>query len=224
MSRPDPLLSPRAEPTRSALVRSGLELFGAKGFEATSTREIAAAAGVNIALIAYHFGGKEGLRLACADYVAATIGEVFAGAQGGAAEIESLSRREARDRLARVVEALIDAIVARAESRPIARFVLREMFETSSAFDRLFIGAFAPIHARACEIWARAAGTRPESEATRLSIFALIAQVVYFRLARPVVLRRMGWEDIGLAEAAAIKRLVVANLDAAIAQARGSRS
>src|SRR6516165_4929030 len=126
MSRPDPLLSPRAEPTRSALVRSGLELFGAKGFEATSTREIAAAAGVNIALIAYHFGGKEGLRLACADYVAATIGEVFAGAQGGAAEIESLSRREARDRLARVVEALIDAIVARAESRPIARFVLRE--------------------------------------------------------------------------------------------------
>ena len=224
MSLPDTLPSRRAEATRAALVGSALDLFGAKGFEATSTREIAAAAGVNIAAIAYHFGGKEGLRLACADFVAATLGEVFARAQGGVTEIEKFSPREARDRLARIAEALIDAIVARAEARPVARFVLREMFEPSSAFDRLFIGAFAPIHARACEIWARAAGASPESEATRLAVFALIAQVVYFRLARPAILRRMGWEDIGAAEAAAIKRLVAGNLDAAIAQARGSGS
>ena len=52
---------------------AGIRLFGAKGFEATSTREIASAANANIASIAYHFGGKEGLRLACAEMVGQRI-------------------------------------------------------------------------------------------------------------------------------------------------------
>ncbi len=220
MPRPHSLSSPRVEATRSALIRSALELFGAKGFEATSTRSIAAAAGVNIASIAYHFGGKEGLRAGCADFVVATISEVFTRAEGDATEIETLSREEARVRLARIADALIEAIVARPEARPIARFVLREMFEPSEAFERLFVGAMAPMHARACAIWSRATGALAESEATRLAVFALIAQIVYFRLARPAVLRRMGWGDIGPSEASAIKRVVLANLDAALELAR----
>lgn len=37
------------------------KLFAKKGFEGTSTREIVAEAGVNISLIAYHYGSKEKL-------------------------------------------------------------------------------------------------------------------------------------------------------------------
>ena len=68
MSKPT-ILPPSAEQTRQALIRAALKLFGAKGFDGTSTREIAAAARANIGSIAYHFGGKEGLRLACADFI-----------------------------------------------------------------------------------------------------------------------------------------------------------
>ena len=219
MPHAEPLAPSRAEATRAALVCAGLELFGAKGFEATSTREIAAAANANIAAIAYHFGGKEGLRVACADAVVETIGQVFADAQVAPAQIGTLSPAAARDVLARVAESLIDVIVVNAAARTVARFVLREMFEPSAAFERLY-GAMGPMHARACALWARATGVEPESEATRLAVFAMIGQVLYFRLARPAVLRRMDWDEIGATEAAAIKRQVVANLDAAIAVAR----
>ena len=106
------LPSARSEATRAALVRAALDLFGARGYEATSTREIAAAAEANIAAIAYHFGGKEGLRLACADFVVATISEVLADALGEAGRIEALSPDAARDLLARFVSAMIDGIVA----------------------------------------------------------------------------------------------------------------
>ena len=219
MSASSFLPAARAEATRAALVRSGLDLFGAKGFEATSTREIAAGAGANIAAIAYHFGGKDGLRAACADFIAATIGDVFARAQDVSPDADSLSPDEARDHLARIGEALIDGIVVRPEAGPIVRFVLREMFEPSAAFERLY-RAIRPIHGRACAIWGRATGAEPESEASRLAVFSLIGQIIYFRIARPAVLRRMEWADIGPAEAAAIKRRVVANLDAAITLAR----
>ncbi len=43
------------------LLTSALKLFAEKGFAKTSTREIALAAGANIAAISYYFGDKEGL-------------------------------------------------------------------------------------------------------------------------------------------------------------------
>jgi TetR/AcrR family transcriptional regulator, regulator of cefoperazone and chloramphenicol sensitivity len=215
MAAPQPLPLSRSEATRAALVRAALELFGAKGFEATSTREIAAAANANIAAIAYHFGGKEGLRTACADFVVAVIREVFAAAEGEAEPIGTLTQAGASGALSRIASGLIDAIVVRSEARPIVRFVLREMFEPSAAFERLY-GAIGPMHARACAMWSRATGAPAESEGTRLAVFALVGQLIYFRLARPAVLRRMDWRDIGPAEGAAIKRLVIGNLDAVL--------
>jgi AcrR family transcriptional regulator len=214
------LPSARSEATRTALVRVALDRFGAKGYEATSTREIAAAAGANIAAIAYHFGGKDGLRLACADFVVAALSELLAGALGGAERIEAMSPAAARDLLAGVVSAMIDGIVARESARPIARFVLREMFEPSAAFERLYSAVMGPTHVRACSVWSRATGAPAESEGTRLAVFAVIAQVLYFRVARPAVLRRMDWRDIGRSQASDIKRVVLANLDAALDLAR----
>lgn len=43
------------------IIAVAIELFAKKGFEGTSTREICKQAGVNISLISYYFGGKEGL-------------------------------------------------------------------------------------------------------------------------------------------------------------------
>ncbi len=46
---------------KSDILKSALLLFAEKGFEGARTREIADAAGVNHALIKYHFGNKEKL-------------------------------------------------------------------------------------------------------------------------------------------------------------------
>jgi len=47
--------------TRRALLAAGAALFGEKGYEAVSIEDVADRAGVNKALISYHFGGKRGL-------------------------------------------------------------------------------------------------------------------------------------------------------------------
>ncbi|MEK6554114.1 MAG: TetR family transcriptional regulator [Bdellovibrionota bacterium] len=51
--------------TKERLVKTSRELFAQKGFEASSVKEIAENADVNVALVSYHFGGKEGLYHAC---------------------------------------------------------------------------------------------------------------------------------------------------------------
>jgi TetR/AcrR family transcriptional regulator, regulator of cefoperazone and chloramphenicol sensitivity len=49
------------EDSRQRLLMAALKLFADQGFAKTSTRELAEAAGVNIAAISYYFGDKAGL-------------------------------------------------------------------------------------------------------------------------------------------------------------------
>ena len=61
--------------TREALLAAGIELFAERGYEGVPVWAIAAKAGVNKAMISYHFGGKRKLYLAI---VSATFSEIVA--------------------------------------------------------------------------------------------------------------------------------------------------
>lgn len=50
---------------REKIMRAARSLFSERGFEGVSIREIASAASVNIAMVSYYFGGKEGLYFEC---------------------------------------------------------------------------------------------------------------------------------------------------------------
>ncbi|SPF80277.1 TetR/AcrR family transcriptional regulator [Pseudoprimorskyibacter insulae] len=52
-------IKPNKLETRAKLISAGMRLFAEQGFRAVSTRDIAKEAGVNSALISYHFGGKD---------------------------------------------------------------------------------------------------------------------------------------------------------------------
>ena len=47
--------------TKEKILRSAMELFASKGYEAVGIRDIARKAGVNSSLISYYFGGKANL-------------------------------------------------------------------------------------------------------------------------------------------------------------------
>lgn len=56
--------------TPQARIRTAaVELFGSRGFRATTVRQIAERAGVSAPLVMHHFRSKEGLREACDDWV-----------------------------------------------------------------------------------------------------------------------------------------------------------
>lgn len=215
-----------AEQTRLALIRAGLRLFGQKGFEATSTREIASAARANIGSIAYHFGGKEGLRTACAEHIVKTVGGLAATALHGIGpdDIATATPQEAEALLTRALETMIGFIVARPEAGEIVQFVLRELSRPTNALDIIYDGFFLPVHRTLCGIWAAATGEPAESDRTKLTVFTLVGQVIYFRIGREAVKRRMGWADIGRSEADAVIEIVRANVGTILAARREERS
>lgn len=221
MAKPTKSKTPRREAsaadlTRAALVHAALKLFGRQGFDGTSTRQIAAEAQANIGSIAYHFGGKEGLRAAAADYIVETIQAVAGQALGSAqASILPANNPEAaRAQLFTALERMVGFIVAQPQAGEIVQFVLRELSHPTAALDRIYAGVFEPTHRRLCMIWQQATGEPAESEATKLTVFTLIGQVIYFRIGREAVMRRMGWSGIGDAEAAKVVAAVAGNLTA----------
>jgi TetR/AcrR family transcriptional regulator len=69
----------RSISTKESLLRAGEDLFSEHGFAGASVDRIARRAGVNKAMISYHFGGKAGLYGAI---LAATLGPVTERLQG----------------------------------------------------------------------------------------------------------------------------------------------
>ena len=204
--------------TRAALLMAGIRLFGTKGFDATSTREIAAAADANIASIAYHFGGKDGLRIACAEMV----GNRIQGVVGPA--LNALDPKgdpaAAQAAFERVLMGVADFMLGQIEARDIASFMVREMGAAGPVFDKVYADFILPLHRSLCNLLGLATGQDPESDLIRIGTFSIAGQVVYFRIGHAIVAKRMEWREVGGPEVGAIKAVILANIRAFIATHR----
>jgi len=167
----------------------------------------------NIASISYHFGGKEGLRTACAAHVVATIRQVAGFGDGPQIPVD-LPADAARLLLLQFVDRMVRFLLNAPEAGLIAGFIVREMAHPSRALDIIYEGLIDAAHRRICALWSAATGRPAESVEVRLAVFAAIGQVIYFHLGRPIVQRRMGWRGYGPAETDAIAATIAANLTA----------
>jgi len=202
--------------TRDSLIEAAIHLFGHRGFADTSTRDLAALAGANVASIAYHFGGKAGLHEACAREVAARIG----GALGAPEPGDPAAPQEAARRLEETLRRFARFIVAAPGAPDIVAFMLRELTDPGEVAELIYDEFLEPRHRALCTLWAKATGRPAESEEVMLAVFAMLGQVLYFRIGQPYVLRRTGWSDLGPAEAERITDLLVANLHSMIERQR----
>ena len=195
--------------TRAAIIDAALRAFGERGYDGASTRAIAAEAGTNVASISYHFGGKDGLRTACAEHVSLQISQVM-----GTAAPPPSDPAAARAALAGMLRGFCLFLLLRPQAGLIAAFMMREMARPSPALDVIYGGAFEGTHRRLCGLWAAATGLEAESEPVRLAVFSMLGQILYFHIAGPVVRRRMDWAAITAPEAEAVAATILRNLHA----------
>lgn len=78
--------SPAGQGTRERILAAALEIFSQAGFDGTTTRDLAARAGVNLGLIKYYFDSKEKLWRAAVERAAAELQHTLAAAVPGTVE------------------------------------------------------------------------------------------------------------------------------------------
>lgn len=190
---------------RARLRRCALELFAERGFEATSTRAVAAAAGLSPALVTRHFGSKQGLRDAVDQEVLGRIGEALAGAGAGAGS-----------RSGDLMASLGDVSARLFGADPVLRGYLRQvLLEDSEAsadlFARLLRGARGEL-----ERLAAAGGVRTDSGTQTWAPFQILCLVLgpllLERVMQPGLDRPMFAPEVLAQRSAANQRLLLHGL------------
>lgn len=188
----------RGEETSARILTVAVDLFGNRGFDGVSTREIAAAASVPPASLRYYFENKQGLYIACLEHIQAVI---FQRMESSLREAEALLDDEQApcdriiDSFCDLQEALIDSMIGGPDGGTLALFVVRHDLPSQGGAGNL-AGDEAPIlRERDCftRMVMRVSGNQLDAESA-LRIAGLIngqLTIIYVRRNR---LAESGWD------------------------------
>ena len=201
----------RGEETRRRIIEVALRLFGERGYEGASTRDIAAAAGVNAPALQYYFDNKEGVYRACAEHIAdgwtAHFAPVVAQAQA-TMDDPAASQDQVFQAFGQLLDALADYQLLPDDAEHRRLFMLHEQVGQgpSVLFEILDRGLRPRMGEVATQLVARYCGIDPADSVLRMRIMMLFGQVMVFSLGRRALVSKLGWEQMGPAEVAMIKQ------------------
>lgn len=194
--------------TRERLVQAAIRQFGERGYDGTTTRQLAEAAGANIGSIAYHFTNKHGLYLAAAAHIADELRRRLAPPPLPA----PTDREGALEALRALVARMVHTFTEDDDCRQWLLLVIREQVDPGEAFELLQSRAFAPIQITLSTLIATLSGRHPDDRGVILETHTLVGQIIFFLVGREPLLRRLGLTAYDPATVAEIEALMEAQL------------
>ena len=176
---------------RDRILMAAIELFSGKGYQSTTVREICARAGVNVALVNYHFKGKLGLGEEVVDYLFEPVAET-----GLEDPSRMFSKREEwRSAMREFIRGFI-SVVEGGRTRQIARssLIFRELDAPSELFPIMFEKYMSPIQKRLKHLVRMALPVDAAEDEVEMWFVTIISQCVMFRKSPPVATGMKGFD------------------------------
>jgi AcrR family transcriptional regulator len=166
------------EQSRERLLHAALSLFAHQGFTKTSTREIAEAAGTNLAAIKYYFGDKAGLYRAVFFELQSKPEEEIRRYSG-----EALSLRDA---LRGLYLGFLEPLKQGELTTLCMKLHMREMLEPTGLWSEEIEQGIRPMHEALVQVLSRHVGVaQPDDEIQRLAV-SVSALGVHLHVGRDV--------------------------------------
>jgi len=174
---------PEREETHERILQAAENLFSAKGFEATSVRDITTEARCNVASVNYHFGGKENLYL---EAFRSLLSEVrdrrIASMRRDMADNPEMSLEDFVESFA---SAFMEPLVDQSRGRFFLGLISHEMNDPHlppSVFVEEFIRPLAEVSIEGFERF----GPPMEPTVQRLCLMSMVGQLLHALKARPM--------------------------------------
>jgi TetR/AcrR family transcriptional regulator, regulator of cefoperazone and chloramphenicol sensitivity len=211
-----PTVKPRThgEQARQRLLDAALRLFANKGFAKTSTREIAQAAGANIAAIRYYFTDKEGL-------YRAAFTEPMGSAKDDIALFDAASL-SLHDALAGLFHGFTEPLKQGELVQLCTRLHMREMVEPTGLWAHELDNGIVPYHAALLKVLQRHLGVKRVDDDLQRLAQAIVSMGVYLYIGRDVM-QKLAPQLIAGAAALARTHESLVSYALAMVQAEGQR-
>jgi len=183
------------ENTKNKIFDAALKLFGQKGFDGTSTRDICKLAGVNISMISYHFGGKQELLDALVVKMINSQNEYMSSRVDFDTDLGALSREEKIAFLINFLDKFIDFMYGTISTEHI-RFFLRVQYEPKQ-------NVSSKIHDFLSKIMASIVKKDPEDKEVMYRLLFTMSQIAFPRMLpafspQPLKKCNFDFEDVGI--------------------------
>jgi AcrR family transcriptional regulator len=175
--------------TRTRLLDAAGQVFAESGFQGATVREICARAGVNIALVNYHFGDK-------LELYTEVLRQSIGASGNGIINKAIASTAPPEEAMRELIHAMLQRVCR--EDRPGWQFrlMLHELAQPTPAMSSVIDETMRPIYDRFRALIGTMLGLPPDDDEVRLSTHSVIAQVVHYVHARHVVARI--WPELEL--------------------------
>ncbi len=203
----------RGQETRLRIIETAIPLFARLGFENTSTREIAAEAGVNPPALQYYFDSKEGLYQACAEHIA----DFVTGMLDPELERAELLLRDAAPPQALIegycgiIAVMAELLFCRPEAENWSPMLAREQagMGPGIAFPLMRTRFLDRLNQVCARLYAAISNRPAEDPETLLRMLAMNGQLKACHIGRRDMLACLGWEEISLERGRQIKTVIV---------------
>ena len=214
----------RGTRTRERIIAVALELFGKRGYEKVSMRDVAARSQVNATVLHYYFEGKRGLYLACVEHIHARsrqlLGDVLDQAR------QAMATRTSRAALIEIVcliyERSAEHLLTTPELEIWTRFMGWDNHEKAPIQSRKVLEQrirrdFMQLM---CDLIGRITGKGSDHEDTRIRVLTLGGQLAVFDLAPQRSLDDIGWTTVDEPALKRFKAIIREQTVAALSNAR----
>ena len=194
-ARVTPAAPALADDTRSRLIESAGPVFAESGFQGATVREICSRAGVNIALVNYHFGDKlelytEVLRLSIGAPTTLIQAALNAGGESGAAPAEIIRQ---------TVHAMLQKILSADRPAWHFRLLAHELAHPTPAISIVINETARPVYDGIRAAVAAIIGLPPDHDDTRFAAHSIISQVVHYSHGRNMIAQL--WPELAMTPA-----------------------
>lgn len=202
----------RGEETRARIIRTALALFGERGFDGVSTRDIATQAGVPAPSLQYYFENKEGLYAACIEDIQTSamkamspglevLDELLGAKAGSNAVIEAYCS---------ILDGFADYLFGSPDAVSRALFITRRIMPTKSTIARPdgAKGAGSRLHEGCARAIAYLSGGTIAEDESRMMAVSINGQLLTFHFARGYLKFLLGYDEITPERLKMLKQIV----------------
>ena len=194
--------------TKQQIIQSAIKLFGEKGFEATTTRDIANLSGANLGSLTYHFENKDGIYSAVIQEIIGFFSPLLNQIEALLTQGKELAGDDPVRQAAlvkRLVSQALQTFLGNPRIRIILPMVMHEFLSPSSHFDELYDAIPRRLHESITDMVSWIENTDPTDKASIIRAHVFLGQIVIFHIGRTILQKRLSVDDLDINDIELIK-------------------